>query len=93
MTNFIKIEEAYKELSGSVFSYWIRLMMLRDHQLIGRSKLAAEIGVPLATSDRMLRELSLVGYVECVNNGAGKKTTVNLIKKAAIIGFNRFVRM
>jgi len=93
MTNYIKIEDAFEELGGNVFAVWIRLMMLRDHQLIGRANVAAAIGIPLSTCNKMLRELELLNYVECKNNGLGKKTTVVLIKRAAIIGFNRFVRL
>lgn len=92
-TNFVKIEDAYKELSGNVFAFWVRLMMLRDHQFLGRGNLAAAVGIPLATSNKMLRELKLLDYVDYINNGPGKKTMIVLLKKAGIVGFNRFVRL
>jgi hypothetical protein len=91
--SYIKIEDAYLELQPHVFAYWIRLMTLKRHQLIGRTRLAKTMGLKLSRSNKALRELKLVDYIDYKNNGPGRESEIIILKRAAIVGFNRFVKL
>lgn len=87
------IQTAYKELSKTAFSVWIRLMVADEKELIGRDNIEEAIGFSQMQTTRILQELRRKGYVESIRKGNHGKVNLRVRRRALLSGKNSFIRL
>jgi len=88
------MKAAYKELSQKSFNAWVMMMFARPKAYKSRQAMAKALGLSYGWTNYILRELKNTGYIDLApGEKPAQPTTIVLLKRAAIIGYNQFIKM
>jgi len=88
------IEQAYASLTPPEFSLWVRMMVIPPQELnAGRQALSHTVRLTRSWTDKLTEGLQQKGFIELVPSKCGQPKAIRIVRRLALIGHDRVVRL